>query len=178
VDGRTWAAYGEALEANLWDRSGRLKRGAYHAPPVERVDIPQPDGRQRPLGIPTLADKIVQRATGEGLNAISEGAFRGFSSGFRPGRSPHDALEAATVGIETRHVHWVLEADSRGLFEAMDHAWLGKVIAPRMGDPRVVRHGQQWLNAGVLADGQWRAPAEGTPPGGPWKSLGSAPRPP
>jgi RNA-directed DNA polymerase len=117
VDGQTWAAYGENLEANLWDLSDRLKRGAYHARPVKRVSIPQPDGRQRPSGIPALADKIVQRATGEVLNAIDAGAFRGFASGFRPGRSPHDALDAVTVGIEKRNVNWVRDADIRGCCE-------------------------------------------------------------
>jgi RNA-directed DNA polymerase len=117
VDGQTWAAYGENLEANLWDLSDRLKRGAYHARPVKRVSIPQPDGRQRPSGIPALEDKIVQRATGEVLNAIYEGEFRGFASGFRPGRSPHDALDAVTVGIEKRNVNWVRDADIRGCCE-------------------------------------------------------------
>ena len=166
VDGQTWAAYGEDLEANLRDLSDRLKQGAYHAPPVERVYIPTPDGRQRPIGKPTLEDKIAQRATVEVLNAIYEGDFLGFSYGFRPGRSPHDALEAVTVGIEKRHVNWVLDADIRGFFDAIDHEWLVKFIEHRIGDPRVVRHVQKWLKAGVLADGQWRAQEDGTPQGG------------
>jgi len=117
VDGQTWAAYGENLEAHLRDLSDRLKRGGYHARPVERVDIPKPDGRQRPLGIPTLEENIVQRATVAVLHALYEGAFRGCSSGCRPGRSPHDALDAVTVGIEKRNVNWVLEADIRGCFD-------------------------------------------------------------
>jgi retron-type reverse transcriptase len=117
VDGQTWAAYGENLEANLRDLSDRLKRGEDHARPVERVYIPKPDGRQRPIGIPTREDTIVQRATVAVLNAIYEGAFRGFSSGFRPGRSPHDALDAVTVGLEKRHVNWVRDADIRGFFD-------------------------------------------------------------
>ncbi len=166
VDGQTWAAYGENLEANLRDLSDRLKRGAYHARPVERVYIPKPDGRQRPIGIPTLEDKIVQRATVEVLNAIYEGEFRGFSYGFRPGRGPHDALDAVTVGIEKRNVNWVLDADIRGFFDAIDHAWLVKFIEHRIGDQRVVRHMQKWLQAGVLEDGQWHAQEEGTPQGG------------
>lgn len=166
VDGRTWAAYGKDLEANLRDLSDRLKRGAYHAPPVARVYIPKPDGRQRPIGMPTLEDKIVQRATVEVLNAIYEGDFLGFSYGFRPGRSPHDALDAATVGIEKRNVNWVLDADIRGFFEAIDHEWLVKFIEHRIGDQRVVRHVHKWLKAGVLEDGQWRAQEEGTPQGG------------
>jgi RNA-directed DNA polymerase len=166
VDGQTWAAYGENLEANLRDLSDRLKRGGYHARPVERVYIPKPDGRQRPIGIPTLEDKLVQRATVEVLNAIYEGAFRGFSYGFRPGRSPHEALDAVTVGIEKRNVNWVLEADIRGFFDAIDHAWLLKFIEHRIGDQRVLRHRQKWLQAGVLEEGQWHAQEEGTPQGG------------
>jgi len=114
VDGQTWAAYGEHLEATLQDLSDRLQRGGEHARPVERVSIPKPAGRQRPSGIPTLEDTIVQRATVEVLNAIYEGAFRGFSYGLRPGRRPHDALDAVTVGIEKRHVTWVRDADIRG----------------------------------------------------------------
>ena len=119
VDGQTWAAYGENLEAHLRDLSDRLTRGGYHARPVERVSIPKPDGRQRPIGIPTLEDTIVQRATVAVLHAIYEEEFRGFSSGFRPGRSPHDALDAVTVGMEKRHVNWVRDADIRGF---LDHA--------------------------------------------------------
>jgi RNA-directed DNA polymerase len=165
-DGQTWAAYGDNLEANLRELSDRLKRGAYHASPVERVYIPKPDGRQRPIGIPTLEDKIVQRAPVEVLNAIYEGDFLGFSYGFRPGRSPHDALDAVTVGIEKRSINWVLDADSRGFFDAIDHAWLVKLVEHRIGDRRVVRHLRKWLQAGVLEDGQWRAQEEGTRQGG------------
>jgi retron-type reverse transcriptase len=118
VDGEMWAAYGGDLEANLRDLSGRLERGGYHAQPVERVYIPKPDGRERPIGIPTLEDKIVQRATVEVLNAVYEGDFLGFSYGFRPGRDPHDALDAVTVGIEKRSINWVLDADIRGFLDA------------------------------------------------------------
>ena len=166
VDGQTWAAYGENLEANLRDLSDRLKRGGYHARPVERVDIPKPDGRQRPIGLPTLEDTIVQRATVAVLNAIYEEEFRGFSSGFRPGRRPHEALDAVTVGMEKRHVNGVLDADLRGFFDAIDHAWLVQCIEHRIGDQRVVRPMQQWLHAGVLEEGQGHAPEEGTPQGG------------
>lgn len=178
VAGQAWAASGATLEANLWDLSDRLKRGASHARPVKRVSIPQPDGRQRPIGIPALEDTSVQRATGEVLNAIYEGELRGFSDGFRPGRSPHDALEAVTVGIEKRHVNWVLDADIRGFCDALDHAWLVQFIAHRSGDQRVVRHMQKWLHAGVLEDGQWHAQEEGTPQGGsvsPWAANISLP---
>ncbi len=166
VDGQTWAAYGDNLEANLRDLSDRLKRGTYHASPVERVYIPKPDGRQRPIGIPTLEDKIAQRATVAVLNAIYEGDFLGFSYGLRPGRSPHDALDAVTVGIEKRSINWVLDADIRGFFEAIDHGWLVKFVEHRIGDRRVVRHIWKWLQAGVLEDGTWRAQEEGTPQGG------------
>jgi group II intron reverse transcriptase/maturase len=166
VDGQTWAAYGEPLETNRWELADRLKRGAYQAPPVERVYIPKADGRQRPIGKPTLADKIVQRATVEVLNAIYEEDLLGCSYGARPGRSPHNALDAVTVGIEKRNINWVLDADMRGFYEAIDHAWLGQFIEHRSGDQRVVRHIRKWLKAGVLEDGHWRQQEEGTPQGG------------
>jgi retron-type reverse transcriptase len=118
VDGQTWAASGENLEAKLRALSDRLKRGGYHARPGERVSIAQPDGRQRPIGIPTLEDTSVQRATVAVLNAIYEEALRGCSSGFRPGRSPPDARDAVTVGMEKRQVNWVLDADIRGFFDS------------------------------------------------------------
>ena len=114
VDGETWGHYGGALEANLADLSGRLKRGAYRAKPVRRAYIPKADGRLRPLGIPTLEDKVVQRTTVDVLNAIYETDFLGFSYGFRPGRNPHDALDALYAGLLTRKVNWVLDADIRG----------------------------------------------------------------
>ena len=166
VDGQTWAAYGEQLESNLRELSERLQRGAYQAPPVERVYIPKADGRQRPIGKPTLEDKIVQRATVEVLNAIYETEFLGFSYGARPGRSPHHALDAVTVGIEKRNINWVLDADIRGFYDAIDHEWLVKFVEHRLGDQRIVRHIHKWLKAGVLEDGHWRQQAEGTPQGG------------
>ena len=165
-DGQTWTAYGENLEANLRELADRLKRGAYHAPPVERVSIPKPDGRQRPIGKPTVADKIVQRATVAVLNAIYEGDLRGFSYGFRPGRNPHQALDAVTVGIEKRNVNWGLDADIRGVLDALDHEWLMQCVEPRIGDRRLARQMRQWLKAGVLEEGHWHEQAEGTPPGG------------
>ena len=118
VDGETWQSYGQALETNLQDLADRLKRGAYRARPVRRVYIPKADGRQRPLGVPVLEDKLVQRAVVEVLNAIYETDFVGFSYGFRPGRSPHHALDALSVGLDTRRVNWVLDADIRGFFGA------------------------------------------------------------
>lgn len=166
VDGETWQSYGQTLEANLQDLSDRLKRGAYRARPVRRAYIPKADGRQRPLGVPTLEDKIVQRAVVEVLNAIYESDFLGFSYGFRPGRSPHRALDALTVGIETRRVNWVLDADIRGFFDTLNHEWLIRFLEHRVADRRVVRLIQQWLRAGVLEDGQRIRSERGTVQGG------------
>jgi RNA-directed DNA polymerase len=166
VDGETWRHYGQALESNLQDLSDRLKRGAYRAKPVRRVYIPKADGRQRPLGVTALEDKIVQRATVEVLNAIYETDFLGFSYGFRPGRSQHQALDALYVGLLTRKVNWVLDLDIRGFFDAIDHGWLVKFIEHRIADRRVVRLIQKWLNAGVLEDGKRTLVQEGTPQGG------------
>jgi RNA-directed DNA polymerase len=166
VDGETWQHYGEALEANLADLSERLKHGAYRAEPVRRAYIAKADGRQRPLGIPTLEDKIVQRATVEVLNALYEADFLGFSYGFRPGRSPHDALDALYVGLLRRKVNWVLDADIRDFFDAIDKGWLVKFLEHRIADQRVVRLIQKWLNAGVLEDGTRTWSETGTPQGG------------
>jgi len=166
VDGQTWRAYGEALEENLQTLSARLKRGAYRAKPARRVYIPKADGRQRPLGVPVLEDKIVQRATVRVLNAIYETDFLGFSYGFRPGRSQHNALDALYTGLLTRKVNWVLDADIRGFFDAIDHGWLVKFIEHRIADRRVVRLIQKWLNAGVLEDGTRTRSEAGTPQGG------------
>jgi RNA-directed DNA polymerase len=166
VDGVTWQTYGEQLEANLEDLSQRLRRGAYRAKPVRRVLIPKADGRQRPIGVTTLEDKVVQRALVMVLNCIYEVDFLGFSYGFRPGRSQHDALDALYVGITRRRVNWVLDADIRGYFDAISHEWLVKFIGHRIADRRVVRLIQKWLNAGVLEDGEWRPSEMGTPQGG------------
>jgi RNA-directed DNA polymerase len=158
VDGETWRHYGEALETNLQDLTARVKRGAFRVQPVRRVYILKADGRQRPLGVPTLEDKIVQRAVVEVLNAIYEPEFLGFSYGFRPGRSPHQALDALTVGIETRRVNWVLDADIRGFFDTLTHEWLIRFVEHRIADRRVVRLITKWLRAGVLEDGhRWRS---------------------
>jgi RNA-directed DNA polymerase len=134
VDGEMWESYGENLEENLRDLSERLKRGAYRAKPVKRVYIPKPDGRQRPLGITALEDKIVQRATVEVLNAIYESDFYGFSYGFRPGRHQHKALDALYVGLQTRKVSWVLDADVRDSYGSISHEWLIKFIEHRIAD--------------------------------------------
>jgi RNA-directed DNA polymerase len=166
VDGETWRHYEQALEANLQDLSKRLKEGAYRAKPVRRVYIPKADGRQRPLGVPVLEDKLVQRATADVLNAIYETDFLGFSYGFRPGRSQHHALDALYVGLLTKKVSWVLDVDIRGFFDAIDHGWLVKFVEHRIADQRVVRLIQKWLNAGVLEDGVRTRVEEGTPQGG------------
>jgi RNA-directed DNA polymerase len=166
VDGETWRHYGEALEEHLQDLSERLQRGAYRAKPVRRVYISKEDGRQRPLGVPALEDKIVQRATVEVLNTIYETDFLGFSYGFRPGRSQHKALDALYVGLLTKKVNWVLDVDIRGFFDAIDHGWLVQFIEHRIADQRVVRLIQKWLNAGVLEEGKRTRAEEGTPQGG------------
>jgi group II intron reverse transcriptase/maturase len=166
VDGETWRHYGEALEDNLRDLAARLQRGAYRAQPVRRAYIAKADGRQRPLGVPVLEDKIVQRATVEVLNAIYETDFLGFSYGFRPGRGQHDALDALYVALLTRKVNWVLDLDIRGFFDTLDHGWLVRFVEHRIADRRVVRLIQKWLRAGVLEEGKRLRVEEGTPQGG------------
>jgi group II intron reverse transcriptase/maturase len=166
IDGTTWQQYGEALEANLQDLAARIHRGAFRASPVRRAYIPKADGRQRPLGVPTLEDKIVQRAVVEVLNAIYEQDFLGFSYGFRPTRSPHQALDALTVGIQTRRVNWVLDADIQGFFDTLSHEWLARFLEHRIGDRRVVHLIQRWLRAGVLEDGVRTRSEVGTVQGG------------
>jgi len=166
VDGETWRHYGETLEENLQDLSHRLKRGAYRAKPVRRVYIDKSDGRKRPLGVPVLEDKIVQRAAVEVLNAIYETDFLGFSYGFRPGCSQHQALDALYTGLLTRKVNWVLDLDIKSFFDGISHEWLVKFLEHRIADRRVVRLIQKWLNAGVLEDGKRTRVEEGTPQGG------------
>jgi len=165
VDGVTWAAYGQELEANLADLHERLHAGRYRAQPSRRVRIPKADGRSRPLGIATLEDKILQRAVVEVLNAIYEVDFRGFSYGFRPGRGPHGALDALAVGIERKKVNWVLDADIRDFFGSLDRGWLEKFLEHRIADQRVLRLAGKWLAAGVIEDGEWTACDQGTPQG-------------
>jgi RNA-directed DNA polymerase len=148
VDGETRRHYGEGLERNLEDLAERLKRGAYRAKPVRRVYIPKADGRQRPLGVTALEDKIVQRAAVEVLNAIYETDFLGFSYGFRPGRSQHQALDALYTGLLTRKVNWVLDLDIRGFFDHLSHEWLVKFVEHRIADRRVVRRSR---NGSTLA---------------------------
>ena len=165
VDGVTWKDYGQDLEANLRDLHARVHRGAYRARPSRGTYIPKPDGRQRPLGIAALEDKVLQRAVAEVLNAIYECDFLGFSYGFRPGRSQHDALDALAVAITKRRVNWILDADIRDYFSKLDHSWLEKFLEHRIADRRVLRLIRKWLSAGVVEEGAWTACDEGTPQG-------------
>ncbi len=165
TDGVTWQQYAADLEANLRDLHARLHRGAYRAKPSRRTYIPKADGRQRPLGIAALEDKIVQKAVVEVLNAIYEVDFLGFSYGFRPGRSQHQALDALAVGILRKKVNWVLDADIRGYFDAIDHGWLMRFVEHRIADGRVLRLIRKWLSAGVMEEGTWTRCEEGTPQG-------------
>lgn len=166
VDGATWDVYGARLELQLQDLSERLRRGAYRAKPVKRAYVPKGDGRERPIGIPVLEDKLVQRAAAEVMGAVFEMDFKGFSYGFRPKRNAHQALDALTVGITRKKVNWVLDADIRGFFDTLDHEWVVKFIEHRISDERVIRHVKKWLKAGVMEDGRWRSVEWGTPQGG------------
>ena len=165
VDGMKWGEYEDGLEDRLADLHGRVHRGAYRAQPSRRVYIPKADGRQRPLGIAALEDKMVQQAVVTILNEIYEVDFRGFSYGFRPGRSPHQALDALSVGIQRKRVNWILDADIRGFFDNMDHEWTMKFVEHRVADNRVLRLIRKWLKAGVSEDGEWSETKVGTPQG-------------
>ena len=166
VDGQTWAQYGQELQDNLLDLSARLVRGGYHAKPVKRVYIDKADGSKRPLGVPALEDKIVQRAAVEVLNAIYEQDFLGFSYGFRPGKGAHNALDAVAVGVNVRKVNWVLDADISKFFDTIEHDWLIKFIEHRVADKAIVRLIRKWLNAGVLEEGRRTQSVLGTVQGG------------
>ncbi len=166
VDGVDWHGYGSDLELRLVDLEDRLHRGGYHPPPVRRVYIPKADGRQRPLGVPTIEDKIVQQAVRMILEPIYEQQFLGFSYGFRPGRSQHDALDAVAVAITRRRTNWILDADIRGFFDTLHHGWLKKFLEHRIGDRRLVRLIVRWLHAGVWEAGHVEETHEGTPQGG------------
>ncbi|MGY4280943.1 group II intron reverse transcriptase/maturase [Bradyrhizobium sp. LM2.7] len=165
TDGVTWRDYEQDLKANLEDLHARVHRGAYRPQPSRRVYIPKPDGRQRPLAIAALEDKIVQRATAVVLNAIYEEDFLGFSYGFRPGRSAHDAMDALAVGIEHRKVNFIVDADIRSFFDTVDQQWLTRFVEHRIGDPRIIRLIQKWLKAGVLEEGAVRVGDQGTAQG-------------
>jgi RNA-directed DNA polymerase len=165
VDGVTVEAYEQELERNLRDLCDRVHSGRYRPQPVRRTYIPKGDGGRRPLGVPTLEDKIVQGAVAEVLSAIYEADFLGFSYGFRPGRSAHHALHALHTALMTRKVLWVLDADIRSFFDSVDHEWLLRVISHRITDPRILRLIGQWLRAGVMEGGEWTDALEGTPQG-------------
>jgi len=168
IDGTTWRQYGEQLESHLEELSDRIQRRAYRAQPARRAYIPKAGepGKVRPLGVLVLEDKIVQRATAEVLSSLYEQDFMRFSYGFRPGRSPHQALDALSVGIMRRKVNWVLDADIGGFFDTLNHEWLVKFIEHRVADRRIVWLIQKWLNAGVLEEGKHIETERGTIQGG------------
>lgn len=165
VDGVTWQDYEADLEGHLQELHAKVHSGSYRARPVRRRFIPKPDGKQRPLGIAALEDKIVQSALVTVLNAIFEEDFLGFSYGFRPGRSQHDALDALSVAIGDTPVNWILDADIRGFFDAISKEWMIKFLEHRIGDERITRLVSKWLQAGVLEDGDWSVSENGTPQG-------------
>jgi RNA-directed DNA polymerase len=165
VDGETWSSYGVDLDARLLDLEGRVHRGSYHPLPARRVHIPKGDGRTRPLGIPSVEDKIVQQAVRMLLEPIYEEEFLGFSYGFRPGRSQHDALDALDVALQ-RKVNWVLDADIRSFFDTIDHERMKQFVEHRIGDKRLVRLLMKWLHAGVMESGELHEEQQGTPQGG------------
>jgi RNA-directed DNA polymerase len=165
VDGVKWKEYEIGLEDRLADLHSRIHRGAYRAQASRRVYIPKADGRQRPLGVAALEDKIVQQAVVTILNEICEVDFQGFSYGFRPGRSPHQALDALSVGLHRKRVNWVLDADIRGFFDQMSHEWTMKFVQHRVADHRILRLIQKWLKAGVSEEGHWSETQLGTPQG-------------
>jgi group II intron reverse transcriptase/maturase len=165
VDGVDWETYGEHLGERLTDLCDRIHRGDYHPQPVRRVEIPKGDGKTRPLGIPALEDKIVQQAVRWVLEPIYEALFIGFSYGFRPKRSAHDALDALATAIYQR-VNWLLDADIRSFFDTIDHGWMQRFVEHRIGDKRLVHLLMRWMKAGVMKDGALHAVKEGTPQGG------------
>jgi RNA-directed DNA polymerase len=165
VDGRTWDQYAIDLEANLADLHARVHAGTYRALPSRRKYIPKADGRQRPLGIAAIEDKIVQAAVVAILTPIYEAEFLGFSYGFRPGRSQHDALDALAYGIKTRKINWILDADVRSFFDTLSREGLVRFVEHRIGDRRIIRLIQKWLKAGVLEEGLWMETMEGVPQG-------------
>jgi len=165
VDGVRWQEYEDGLEDRLTDLKDRIHRGAYRAQPSRRIYIPKADGRQRPIGIAALEDKIVQQAVVTILNEIYEVDFRGFSYGYRPGRSPHWALDALSVGIQRKRVNWILDADISGFFDRMSHEWTCKFLQHRVADQRILRLISKWLKAGVSEDGEWSETKIGTPQG-------------
>jgi RNA-directed DNA polymerase len=162
ADGVTWQDYEADLEPRLADLHDRVHRGAYRPQPSRRTYIPKADGTQRPLAIAALEDKIVQGATVMVLNAIYEEDFLGLSYGFRPGRGPHDALDALVVGITSRKVNHIVDADIRSFFDSVSQDWLVRFVEHRIGDKRIVRLIRKWLRAGILEDGAVTVSDRGT----------------
>ena len=162
VDGVTWQDYERDLEQKLSDLHEKIHRGAYRAQPSRRRYIPKADGKQRPLAVAALEDKIVQRATAAVLNQIYEEDFLGFSYGFRPRRGQHDALDALMTGICGSKVRWIIDADIQGFFDAVSQEWLIRFLEHRIGDRRIIRLIQKWLKAGVLEDGAVKTSDRGT----------------
>lgn len=165
VDEQTWREYKVDVEIRIQDLHARVHLGTYRAQPSKRIYLPKPDGRERPIGIACLEDKIVQAAIVKVMESIYEEDFKAFSHGFRPGRKPHDALDAIYVALMRRKVGWVLDADIRGFFDAIDHTWLLKFIQHRIADKRILRLIQKWLTAGISDDGEWSRTTVGTPQG-------------
>lgn len=165
VDGVTWQEYATGLEERLEDLHGQVQRGAYRAQPSQRRWIPKANGQQRPLGIAALEDKIVQQAVVTILNQIYEEDFRGFSYGFRPGRSQHMALDALYVALKRKKVNWILDLDLKSFFDNISHEKLIELIGKRIADPRILRLIRKWLKAGVMEDGVWSETEAGTPQG-------------
>ena len=165
VDDVTWQEYGDGLEVRITDLHNRVQSGRFRAKPSKRGWLPKPDGRKRPIGITALEDKIAQKAAVLVLNQIYEVDFLGFSYGFRPGRSQHNALDAIWVGIKQRKVKWVLDADIKSFFDTINHTRLMKFLERRIADPRMLRLIRKWLRAGVSEDGEWSRTEVGTPQG-------------
>ena len=165
VDEQTWHDYAEDIDRRIADLHGRIHRGAYQAQPSKRTYIPKLDGKMRPLGIAAVEDKVVQQAARAVLESIYEEDFLGLSYGFRPGRSQHQALDALYVGIKTRKVNWIIDADIRGFFDTIRHEWLMTFLEHRIADRRMLRLLKKWLKAGVSEDGEWSATNVGTPQG-------------
>src|SRR5499425_101339 len=165
VDGVTWHEYESGIEDRLVDLHGRVHRGAYRALPSRRVYIEKEDGRQRPLGVAALEDKIVQYAVATILNQIYEEEFLGFSYGFRPGRSQHDALDALSYALLKKKVNYILDADIASFFDNLDKSWMIKFVEHRVADPRILRLIKKWLKAGVMEEGKWSEPKTGSPQG-------------
>ena len=165
VDRVTWRQYEQGMEGRIADLHNRVHRGTYRAQPSRRIYIPKADGRQRPIGIAALEDKIVQQAVVTVLNEIYEADFRGFSYGFRPGRSQHDALDALSAAIQSKKVNFMVDADIRGFFDQMMHEWMEQFVQHRVADPRILRLIQKWLKAGVSEEGEWSETKVGTPQG-------------